>query len=259
MSPKPGRLAGKVVIITGTGGSMGQAAALRFAAEGAKVVGCDIDFPSAEATAALVQSAGGAMVSLSDCDLSDMAQAKKLVALAMDTHGRIDVVFNNAAMAWFGWVHEMPPETFRRTLVNEVDLIFNLCQAAWPALVAAGNGAIINTASKAGKVGNPNLGGIAHAAAKGAVLAMTRQLATEGGKLNIRANSISPGLIVTKQTEPLLANPKWKQQMSEQIMLRRMGAPDDVAHCAVFLASEESAFITGADFAIDGGATAWSR
>jgi len=86
---------------------------------------------------------------------------------------------------------------------------------------------------------------------------MTRQLATEGGRHNIRANSISPGLIVTKQTEPLLANPEWKKQMSTQIMLKRMGAPDDVAHCAVFLASDESSFITGADFAIDGGATAW--
>ena len=252
-----GRLAGKIVIITGTGGSIGCASAVRFAAEGAKVVGCDIDLGSAEATLALVRQAGGAMVSLSDCDLSDMVQAKRLVELAMDTHGRVDVVFNNAAMAWFGWVHEMPAETFRRTMVNEVDLIFNLCQAAWPALIASGAGVIINTASKAAKCGNPNLGGIAHSAAKGAVLAMTRQLAAEGGPENIRANSISPGLVITKQTQPLLADPDWKKQMSAQIMLRRLGEPDDIARCAVFLASDDSSFMTGADLAVDGGATAW--
>ncbi|HVV95058.1 MAG TPA: SDR family NAD(P)-dependent oxidoreductase [Hyphomicrobiales bacterium] len=252
-----GRLDGKVAIITGTGGSMGHAAALRFAAEGAKVVGCDIHPSSGDETLAEVRQAGGTMVSMSNCDLSDIAQAKALVQLALDSFGRIDVVYNNAAMAWFGWVDEMPPETFRKTMVHEVDLVFNLCQAAWPHLIAAGGGSIVNTASKAGKCGNPNLGGIAHAAAKGAVIAMTRQLATEGGRHRIRANSISPGLVVTKQTRPLLADPGWKSKMMEQIMLDYIGEPDDIAGCAVFLASDDARFVTGADLAVDGGATAW--
>ena len=251
------RLAQKVAIITGTGGSMGRASALRFAAEGAKIVGCDIDGKSAEETLALVRGKGGQMVSLSDCDLSDMAQAKALVRLALESYGRIDVVFNNAAMAWFGWIAEMPVETFRRTMTHEVDLVFNLCQASWPPLVAGGGGSIINTASKAGKNGNPNLGSVAHASAKGAVLAMTRQLAAEGGPHNIRVNSISPGLIITKQTEHLLADSAWKKVMSAQIMLKRIGQPDDVAGCAVFLASDDSLFVSGADIAVDGGATAW--
>lgn len=252
-----GRLDGKVAIITGTGGSMGQAAALRFAAEGAKVVGCDIHPSSSDETLAQVWQAGGIMVSMSNCDLSDMAQAKALTQFALDSFGRIDVVFNNAAMAWFGWIDEMPPETFRKTITHEVDLVFNLCQAAWPNLIAAGGGSIVNTASKAGKCGNPNLGGIAHAAAKGAVIAMTRQLATEGGPHRIRANSISPGLVVTKQTKPLLADPEWKAKMMGQIMLDYIGEPDDVAGCAVFLASDDARFVTGADLAVDGGATAW--
>jgi len=252
-----GRLEDKVAIITGTGGSMGQAAALRFAAEGAKVVGCDIHPSSSDETLALVRQAGGTMVSLSNCDLSDMAQAKAVTQFALDSFGRIDIVYNNAAMAWFGWVDEMPPETFRKTMTHEVDLVFNLCQAAWPHLIAGGGGSIVNTASKAGKVGNPNLGGIAHAAAKGAVIAMTRQLATEGGPHRIRVNSISPGLVVTKQTKPLLADPAWKTKMMGQIMLDYIGEPDDVAGCAVFLASDDARFVTGADFAVDGGATAW--
>jgi NAD(P)-dependent dehydrogenase (short-subunit alcohol dehydrogenase family) len=252
-----GRLDGKVAIITGTGGSMGQAAALRFAAEGAKVVGCDIHPSSSDETLAQVRQAGGIMVSLSNCDLSDMARAKALTQFALDSFGRIDIVFNNAAMAWFGWIDEMPPGTFRKTITHEVDLVFNLCQAAWPHLIAAGGGSIVNTASKAGKCGNPNLGGIAHAAAKGAVIAMTRQLATEGGRHRIRANSISPGLVVTKQTKPLLADPEWKSKMMGQIMLDYIGEPDDVAGCAVFLASDDARFVTGADLAVDGGATAW--
>ena len=252
-----GRLDGKVAIITGSGGSMGQAAALRFAAEGAKVVGCDIHPSSSDETLALVRQAGGIMVSMSNCDLSDMAHAEAVTRFALDSFGRIDVVYNNAAMAWFGWIDEMPPETFRKTMTHEVDLVFNLCQAAWRHLIAAGGGSIVNTASKAGKCGNPNLGGIAHAAAKGAVIAMTRQLATEGGPHRIRANSISPGLVVTKQTKPLLADPEWKAKMMGQIMLDYIGEPDDVAGCAVFLASDDARFVTGADLAVDGGATAW--
>ncbi len=187
-----GRLDRKVAIITGTGGSMGRAAALRFVEEGARVVGCDIHPASGEETLAEVRRAGGNMVSLSGCDLSDIVGARETVQLALDSYGRVDVVFNNAAMAWFGWIEEMPPATFRRTMVHEVDLVFNLCQAAWPHLVAGGGGSIINMASKAAKCGNPNLGGVAHSAAKGAVMAMTRQLAVEGGRHGIRVNSISP-------------------------------------------------------------------
>lgn len=252
-----GRLRDKVCIVTGTGDGMGRAAALLFCAEGAKVVGCDINAQKAEATLREANKAGGQMVSLQPSDLTKQDQCDALVKLALDSYGGIDVVYNNAAMAYFGWMDQFTVEEFARTMNEELVIVFRLCKIAWPHLIARGGGSIINVASTSAKIAYKVLPGIAHTAAKGGVLAMTRQLAMEGGKHNIRANTVSPGLIETGQTRDFLKMPEFLGPMMDKLMLGRVGKPEEVARAVLFLASDESSFVTGADIAVDGGTTAW--
>jgi NAD(P)-dependent dehydrogenase (short-subunit alcohol dehydrogenase family) len=252
-----GRLKDKVCIITGTGSGMGRAAALLFCKEGAKVVGSDINADNAQATLRDVQKAGGQMVSLQPADLTKQERCDALVDLALKSYGGIDVVYNNAATAYFGWMDKFTYEEFARTIEEELLIVFRSCKTVWPHLVARGGGSIINVASTSAKVAYKALPGIAHTAAKGGVLAMTRQLAMEGGKHNIRANTISPGLIETGATRELLKDPNFINPMMEKLMVGRVGQPEDVAPAAVYLASDESLFVTGADIAVDGGTTAW--
>lgn len=251
-----GRLAGKVCVITGTGGSMGGAAAESFAREGAKVVGCDVNAEAARACLERIHAAGGAMVSLEPCDLRDVAACDALVALALERYGKIDVLFNNAADAQIGWIEDLTHAAFAATLDAEVQIVFNLTKAAWPALKERG-GSIINMASVSAWITYKALPGLAHSAGKGAVLSMTRHLALEGRHHGIRVNSLSPGLIETGATRALLQMPEFSEVMLDKIMLGRAGQPEEVAAAALFLASDESSFMTAADIRIDGGTTAW--
>ncbi len=251
------RLAGKVAVVTGTGAGIGKGVGLMFARHGARVVGCDIDAAAAEATAEQARAEGLAFDSLHPCDLTTEEGAQALIDKAVALHGGIDILVNAAAMGIFAFIDDMTYADWRRTMTGELDIVFLACKAAWPHLVARGGGSIVNFASANARQALQGSGALAHCAGKGGVLAMTRQLAMEGGPHRIRANTISPGLIVTAATAPVVADPEFEAQVLRKKMIKRLGQPEDVAWLATFLASDESSWITGADHAIDGGATAW--
>jgi NAD(P)-dependent dehydrogenase (short-subunit alcohol dehydrogenase family) len=250
------RLSGKVCIITGTGGSMGREAALVFAREGASVVGCDLNVDAAEATVEMVRGEGGTMVSLHPCRLGTPAHCQAVVDLAVRTFSRIDVLFNNAAMAYFNWLEDITDVEWNRNRQDEVDLVFYLTRAAWQHLKAS-RGVIVNTASLSAVMSFKNLGALAHTTAKAGIIAMTRQLAMEGRDHGIRANSISPGVIETNQTREQLKDPEWADYMLGKTLLGRLGRPEEVANVALFLASGESSYVTGVDIVVDGGMRVW--
>jgi NAD(P)-dependent dehydrogenase (short-subunit alcohol dehydrogenase family) len=250
------RLPQKVCIVTGTGGSIGREAALSFAREGALIVGSGFDGNDAEATVAAVRTEGGTMVSLQPCDLSKPADCQALVDLAVRTYGRVDVLFNNAAQAHFNWLEDISDEEWDLNRKNEVDLVFYLTRAAWPHLKKS-HGVIVNTASLNALLSFSNLGSLAHTTAKAGIIAMTRQLAMEGRTYGIRANSISPGLIETNQTREQLKDPEWASHMLGKTLLGRLGRAEEVANVALFLASNESSYVTGVDIVVDGGMRVW--
>ena len=250
------RLSEKTCIVTGSGGSIGRATCLRLAAEGANVVGCDLVAGGAEETVRLVAAAGGTMISIHPADLTDKATCAKVAAAALDRFGAIDVLFNNGAMAYFDWIDTIDDDTWYKTINQELDLVFLMTRAVWPELVRSA-GAIVNVASLSAWAGIERLPGLAHSAAKGGVLAMTRQLAMEGRTHGIRANSISPGTIETNQTRMILDDEEWSRIQLGRAMMNRMGQPEEVASVVAFLASADASYVTGADVAVDGGVRAW--
>jgi NAD(P)-dependent dehydrogenase (short-subunit alcohol dehydrogenase family) len=254
----PGRLSGKVCVVTGTGGSMGRATALTFAREGARVVGCDIAVEPAEETVDSVRSAGGEMVSLQPCHLSDPADCAKLVELALSEFGAIDVLFNLAGRSHFGWLEDVTDQDWDSARRDEIDLIFYLTRAAWPHLKGR-QGVVVNMASLNGQLSFKSLASLSHTTNKAGIIGMTRQLALEGGEHGIRVNSISPGLIESGATRAHLDDGEggWAREMLDRTLLRRLGRPEDVANVALFLASDDSSYVTGVDIVVDGGMKVW--
>jgi NAD(P)-dependent dehydrogenase (short-subunit alcohol dehydrogenase family) len=253
------RLKGKVAVVTGAGGlGIGQGCALAFAREGAHVVGVAQRECSSDETCTLARDEGLAYESYLT-DLTEPEAHDRLMAFTADKFGGIDILVTAAAFVEFAPIDQMDYETqWRRTMQGELDLVFLSVKAAWPYLVARGGGSIINFASANAHVSLPGAGAVAHCATKGGVLAMTRQLASDGGPHNIRANTISPALIVSKHTKERLDNePGFKDMVMQGFMLKRLGQPEDIGHLAVYLGSDESSWVTGADFRVDGGATAF--
>ena len=253
-----GRLDGRVCLITGTGGAMGNATALTFAREGALVVGCDVAVEPAEQTLEAVKAVGGQMVSLQPCILSDPAECKRFVDFAVGEFGRIDVLFNLAGRSHFGFIENVSDEDWDAARREEVDLIFYVTRAAWPHLIAS-SGVVVNMASLNGQLSFRSLASLSHTTNKAAILGMTRQLAMEGSAHGIRVNSISPGLIVSGANRAHLDEGEggFAREMVERTLLGRLGDPEDVANLALFLASSESSYITGVDIVIDGGMKVW--
>lgn len=250
------RLAGKVALVSGIGAGIGQGCAFMLARHGAQVVSCDIDAAKAETALQAAREEGLAIDSVHPCDLTRPADVDRLVAHTVARHGGLDILVNAAAWGAFKPVAEMDFERdWQATLRGELDVVFLACKAAWPHLIARGGGSIINLASANAHTTLAGSPALAHCAGKGGVLAMTRQLAAEGAPHGIRANTISPGMIVTDATRPVLELPGFADTVIAKNMVKRLGQPEDIAWLAVYLASEESSYVTAADFVVDGGAT----
>lgn len=252
-----GRLSGKRVLITGTGGGQGAAAQRLFVAEGARVAGCDVKPGTAEAVAAEIgPGAFGRTV-----DLADYDACAAWVEWGAKTLGCVDIFYNNASGTAFNWLPEIPLDEWSFVLRNELDIAFHATRAAWPHLVASGavtgNACILNTCSISAMVAIGGVGQSAHTAAKGALLSLTRQLASEGASHGIRAVAISPGFVDSPATAANVPE-EARAYMLKLQMIKRAGTPEDVAYLALYLASDEASWVTGANYVIDGGWTAWA-
>ncbi|MEV4756465.1 SDR family NAD(P)-dependent oxidoreductase [Micromonospora sp. NPDC049559] len=253
-----GTLDDKVVIITGTGGGMGRTAALVFAREGAKVVGCDIQAAGNDETAELVRRGGGEMTAIAPVDLTDPEQARRFVEEAAGAYGGLDVVYNNAASLRFGPMPDYSVEDWRATIAGELDIPFFVSKFAWPHLVRRGGGVIINVASMAGMIAGEVPPMVGHCAANAAIIGMTRQLALEGAPAGIRVLAISPGPVLTPASDRDLGdNQAARDAITRKTLLKRFAQPEEVVELGAFLASDRAAYLTGANIPVEGGATAW--
>ena len=254
-----GRLQGKIALITGTADGQGRAAALAFAREGAKVVGCDLKAELAAETVEMVRRAGGEMVSMQPLHLNDEEQVKAWMDFAVKSYGDFDILYNNASGVRGGPMETLSREDWDFTLANEVTILFLAIKHALPVFKRKGRGVILNTGSVAGMVGAAMPGNIpgnfVHNISKAAVIRMGVNLAVELSPYNIRVNTVSPGLIDTPAVRPLLEAGGLEPFM-RSILVKRKGEGSDIAQAAVFLCSDEASYITGANLPVDGGWTA---
>jgi NAD(P)-dependent dehydrogenase (short-subunit alcohol dehydrogenase family) len=242
------RLAGKVALITGGAGAIGRESALLFAAEGAKVAIVDLDADRATAVAAEVDGIGiGA-------DVSKLADCEAMVARAEEAFGKLDVLFNNAGIMLpdDGGALDTDEDVWDLTMNVNLKGVWLGCRAGIPALRRAGGGSIVNTASFVALMGaaTPQL---AYTASKGGVLAMTRELAVIHARENIRVNALCPGPLQTELLMKVLDTDEKKQRRLVHIPMGRFGEAKEIAHAALWLASDDSSFTTGATFVVDGG------
>jgi meso-butanediol dehydrogenase/(S,S)-butanediol dehydrogenase/diacetyl reductase len=253
------RLAGKIALITGTAGGQGRAAAKVFAAAGAKIVGCDKKVDEDRETVAMVEAAGGEMVSMAPVDLSDELQVKNWIDFAVRSYGDFDILYNNGSATRAAPVGELSLENWQFALSNEMTNIFLAIKHALPVFKRRGQGVILNTASIAGMVGAAAPGNfgiqLAHNATKAAVIRMSQHLAVELSPWNIRVNAISPGVILTPATQFWIED-LGPEAFTDMLLIKRVGQPEEVARAALFLVSDEASYVTGTNFVIDGGWTA---
>ena len=248
------RLRGKIAIVTGAATGIGKASSLLFAQEGAFLVLADIDEIKGQQVATEISTAGG-KAAFVQTDVSKSEEVQHLVNKALGIEGKIDVLFNNAAINYFGSVTDTPDEVWDQVMRINVRSVFLGCKYTIPIMKDNGGGSIINTASVAGIVGLKNLA--AYTASKGAVMQLTKNLALDYASFGIRVNALCPGVTATEMTLKVIADSPdpdaTRRRYDTGRPMGRMGEPNEIAQAALFLASEESSYITGTSLVVDGG------
>jgi meso-butanediol dehydrogenase/(S,S)-butanediol dehydrogenase/diacetyl reductase len=250
------RLADKVALISGAASGIGEATARTFAREGAKVVIADINVEGGERVAEEIRQANGAAAFVR-ADVLDTASIEGMVAFTVETYGRIDILHNNAQVTSGGRIGELELEAWRRGIDGGLTSYWYASKLAVAHMLAQGGGAVVNTASVSGLAGDFGLG--TYNAAKAAVVNMTRVFAIEYARKNIRFNALCPGPIGTPPLRAMEARvPEVIDPIKEAIPMGRLGTPQEMANVALFLASDEASFVTGAAYVADGGLYAHS-
>jgi NAD(P)-dependent dehydrogenase (short-subunit alcohol dehydrogenase family) len=245
----------KVAVVTGAAGGIGSATALLLAARGARVVLADINLPSAEAVADLIEKNGGLALPV-QLDLAEEASIVALMRSAMARFGRIDILHNNAAdlspqlSQQDHDIETMTVDTWDRTFKVNVRGTMLACKYALPHMVALGSGSIVNTASNLGLQGN--VGQAAYAASKAAIMQLTRSIAASHGRRGVRCNAVSPGLVLTPAARDNLP-PQLHRIVAAETLTPYLGVPEDIARAVAYLASDEARYVTGHNLVVDGG------
>ncbi len=251
-----GRLDGKIALITGAASGMGKVAATLFATEGAAVVVADVTDEAGQAAVEEIVGAGGSAAYF-HADVSSHTDAEAMVGFAVERFGALHVLYNNAGVfpADDGSVTDTPEATWDRVMSINLKGVFLGCKYGIPAMLGSGGGSVINVASFVALMGaaTPQ---IAYTASKGGVLSMTREIAVEFARRNVRANALCPGPIETPLLAELMSDPARRERRLVHIPIGRLGQAHEVVNAALFLASDESSLITGTTFVVDGGITA---
>ena len=248
-----GRLAGKVALVTGAGSGIGRATALLFAGEGARVAVVDCVPAGGMETTDLIRGVDGEAIFV-EADVSRAASVERMIQVAADKYGRLDIIFNHAGIQGAVGLPtaDITEEEFDLVININLKGIFFGCKYAIPLMLKQGGGVIINTASILGQAAMA--GGTPYCISKAGIIQLTKQVASEYSKFNIRTNCICPGLVRTPLIEPV-----FEVFRLDTIPIARAATPDDIARVALFLASDDSAYISGAAIVVDGGCTAEAR